>query len=154
MSGTAPAGEHYIAMMYRSPAGCGGQGGRCMPDFHFLRKDSNNLWSQKLGEAPVTNVDRAGKPITNPEAVAKDGGYDQFCGYFKVDPDRMRVGTFKVPDGVSVGLNRWKSKGFHVEVVPLPYNANVDGEDFYAAQERMSQLQKNGNRRLLRGSAL
>lgn len=35
MSGQ-PAKGHYIALMYRSPAGCANQA-RCTPDFHFLR---------------------------------------------------------------------------------------------------------------------
>jgi len=148
-----PAVGHYVALMYRSSEGCGG-GPRCMPDFHFLRKDSNGFWSQKLGEAPVTNLDRSGNTISNPEAVAKDGGYDQFCGYFKVVPNQMRVGTVKVPDGVSVGLNRWQSKGFKVQVTPLPYSA-LDGENYYAQQERLQQQQRGsqqqGGRKLLRG---
>jgi hypothetical protein len=147
-----PTVGHYVALMYRSAQGCGGGAGgpRCMPDFHFLRKDSDGFWSQKLGEAPVTNLDRAGQRITNPEAVAKDGGYDEFCGYFKVVPKQMKVGTVKVPDGVSVGLARWQSKGFNVELSPLPYS-QIDGENFYAQMERLSQQQR-GHRRLLRGS--
>jgi hypothetical protein len=38
-----------------------------MPDFHFLRRDMGGTWSQKTGEAPVTNRDADGKIIKDPQ---------------------------------------------------------------------------------------
>lgn len=50
-----PTSGHYIAAFLRPQSSC--NFARCMPDFHFLRKDSNGLWSGKGGEAPATNRD-------------------------------------------------------------------------------------------------
>lgn len=72
-----PASGHYIAMMLRPQNSC--NFARCQPDFHFLRKDSNGLWSQKAGEAPATNRDARGALIKDPQAATLQGSYTDFC---------------------------------------------------------------------------
>lgn len=136
-----PKEGHYISLMFRSEKACAGSA-RCSLDFHFLRKDSNGFWSQKLGEAPVTNTDSKGNTITSPKTVAADGGYDHFCGYFHVVPGKMKVGKVQVPDGVSMGINRWKNKGLTIKAEPLPYNDQVDGTNYYVQMERLQQQQR------------
>lgn len=42
-----------------------------MPDFHFARRDAVGAWSQKVGEAPATDRDSAGRPITDPEVSGR-----------------------------------------------------------------------------------
>ncbi len=59
-------------------------------DFHYLRQDSNGLWSQKSGAREVTDRDAAGAKIVNPENAyryyARKGpsdtelNYSEFCG--------------------------------------------------------------------------
>lgn len=68
----APTG-HYIAMMMRPQSSC--NFARCQPDFHFMRKDSNGLWSHKAGEAPAANKDSNGALIKDPKAAKISGQY-------------------------------------------------------------------------------
>jgi hypothetical protein len=60
-------------------------------DYHFLRQDSNMLWSHKAGARPVKNVDAAKSTIWDPQAAfldyEGDGGslnYSVFCAYLCV----------------------------------------------------------------------
>lgn len=76
MNGQPPKGQ-YIAMMLRPITSC--NFARCQPDFHFLRKDSNGLWSQKAGEAPATNRDAQNQLIKDPQAAKLQGSYTDFC---------------------------------------------------------------------------
>lgn len=65
-------------------------------DYHFLRQDSNGMFSQKSGAMPVKNVDAKGHKIfdvqlANHNFTRKDNdplNYDRFCGYFCVPRDR------------------------------------------------------------------
>jgi len=62
-------------------------------DYHFLRQDSNGLWSHKPGARKVTNLDASGKHIYDP-ALANhnwkaannnsDLDYNMFCSYMCV----------------------------------------------------------------------
>jgi hypothetical protein len=67
-------------------------------DYHWYRQDSNGLWSQKHGNAPVTNLDESGHLITNPETCNRDGtaagmpNYTDFCGYFYVPAGGIKTG--------------------------------------------------------------
>ncbi|MCX6952110.1 MAG: hypothetical protein NTV51_08075 [Verrucomicrobia bacterium] len=49
-------------------------------DFHWYRQDKVGCWSHKPGSTPVTNLDNAGNPITDPR-TANRGGYTTFCSY-------------------------------------------------------------------------
>jgi len=60
-------------------------------DYHFLRQDSNMLWSQKAGARPVKNVDAAGHTIWDPQLsylnyTSGDAtlNYSIFCAYLCV----------------------------------------------------------------------
>ena len=60
-------------------------------DYHFLRQDSNMLWSQKAGARPVKNVDAAGHTIWDPQLSYLDYSsgdsvlnYSIFCAYLCV----------------------------------------------------------------------
>ncbi|NOK18193.1 LamG domain-containing protein [Corallococcus carmarthensis] len=57
-------------------------------DYHWYRRDLNNLWTHKPGGTAATTLDNAGQPITDP-ATANRGLYTQFCGYFKVWSDSV-----------------------------------------------------------------
>ncbi|KAF8068265.1 Insoluble matrix shell protein 1 [Scenedesmus sp. PABB004] len=154
LSGSPGAG-HFIAAMLRPQSAC--NFARCQPDFHFLRKDANGLWSQKAGESPATNLDAQGQPIRDPQAAKLQGSYTQFCGYFAVEPSKMKVGTIAVPNLISRGLAKWKASGLAVSVEPLAYNAAVDAADaatdYAMLQQQQFALQRAGGRRLLAAAA-
>jgi hypothetical protein len=139
-----PPNGHYVAMMLRPQSSC--NFARCMPDYHFLRKDSNGLWSQKAGEAPATNRDAQGNLIKDPQGAKLQGSYTDFCGYYHVQPDKMKIGTIPVPNMVSRGVEKWKNKGLQVSVEPLAYNAEVDAADastdYAMLQQQMFALQR------------
>lgn len=52
-------------------------------DFHWYRRDDNNLWSHKPGRLSAINKDNSGKLIESPE-TADRGPYVHFCGYYRV----------------------------------------------------------------------
>lgn len=146
-----PASGHYIAMMLRPQSSC--NFARCQPDFHFVRKDANGLWSQKAGEAPATNKDAQGALIRDPQAAKLQGSYTQFCGYFHVEPAKMRIGTIPVPNMIGRGVDKWKSNGLAVSVEPLAYNEGVDAvdasADYAMLQQQQFALQRGGRKLLL-----
>ncbi len=54
-------------------------------DFHFMRQDSNGLWSHKSGENKPTDLDGSGNKITAPHNADRDLGvynYADMCGYY------------------------------------------------------------------------
>ena len=72
-------------------------------DYHFLRQDSNGLWSHKAGARPVKNVDALGHMIWDPQLANfnyyLDGGdlnYTMFCSYLCAP--RMK-GLYLLPGG-------------------------------------------------------
>ena len=56
---------HLVALLY-SPHD---DGVGWLGDYHWVRRDSLNSWSQKDGGDQVTNFDFAGQPITDPETA-------------------------------------------------------------------------------------
>ena len=51
-------------------------------NFHFVRYDSNGLWSQKIDwDSLPTNRDALGLYITNPETMATHGTFN-WLGYY------------------------------------------------------------------------
>ncbi|WIA11023.1 hypothetical protein OEZ85_011177 [Tetradesmus obliquus] len=146
-----PAAGHFIAMFLRPQSSC--NFARCQPDFHFLRKDANGLWSQKGGESPATNRDAQGQLIKDPQAAKLQGQYTQMCGYFRVEPAKMKIGTIPVPNIIKNGLNKWRSKNLQVSVEPLQYNAEVDAADaatdYAMLQQQMFALQRSGRKLLV-----
>lgn len=138
--GPVPSDGHYIALFYRPQWSC--NFARCAPDFHFMRRDSGGAWSQKQGEAPVTDKDDAGKLITDPEAATLQGGYTEFCGYFHMDPSKLHIGTDRTPDRVNNIVQRWRDAGLAVRVTPLPYNPSTDDVDEVQAAMDLMRLQR------------
>jgi len=72
-------------------------------DYHFLRQDSNMLWSHKAGARPVKNVDANGHLIWDPQLAnldyTNDGGdlnYTMFCSYMCVP---RKKNLFLLPGG-------------------------------------------------------
>lgn len=72
-------------------------------DYHFLRQDSNGMWSHKPGARKVTNLDASDKKIYDPALADynykknKNGylNYDNFCGYMcvpRITPIRIKTG--------------------------------------------------------------
>ena len=71
-------------------------------DYHFLRQDSNKLWSHKPGARKVTNLDASGKRIYDPALAdfnykGNNGylDYDTFCSYLcvpRIVPVRIKTG--------------------------------------------------------------
>ena len=74
-----PAVGHYVALILSD-----------YYDFHWLRKDSNGLWSHKPGSTPIINTDRNGNLIYDP-SIQKISFYDKFCGYFLVVPTNINI---------------------------------------------------------------
>jgi hypothetical protein len=69
---------HFKAMMVLDTGGP-------KTDFHYLRQDSNGLWSQKLGSGPATRLDASNKFITDPRRANLDYGvynYNTRCSAF------------------------------------------------------------------------
>ncbi len=53
-------------------------------DYHFFRYDqATGLWSHKLSNRPISNLDDAGQTIKNPR-LARSNNYTEFGGYFKI----------------------------------------------------------------------
>ena len=152
-------GGHYMAMWLRDTSDCEAANGkipRCMPDFHFARRDASGRWSHKAGDAPVSDKDLSGKPMTDPEKADLSAmGYGHFCGYYRVDPAKMKVaGTgMGSVDRVQIGLKQWRAAGLKVQVTPLAYDAATQAPDVAAAQRAAMEAQRaqrgGGSRRLL-----
>ena len=60
-------------------------------DYHFLRQDSNMLWSHKAGARPVKNIDAVGNTVWDPqlaylnyESAGGSLNYSVFCAYMCV----------------------------------------------------------------------
>jgi hypothetical protein len=59
-------------------------------DFHWYRRDANNMWSHKPGQTPARNVDNSGRVINAP-ATCDRGPYTIICGYYNNVPSRTRI---------------------------------------------------------------
>lgn len=59
-------------------------------DYHWYRKDKSGWWSHKPGPTAVTNLDNAGKAITDPRQAAR-GPYTQFCTFMIVKHGHIRI---------------------------------------------------------------
>lgn len=57
-------------------------------DYHWYRRDANGRWTHKPGRGDATEVDNAGKVITDPK-TADRGFYKDFCGYFRLWSDAV-----------------------------------------------------------------
>ena len=88
-------------------------------DYHFLRQDSNMLWSHKAGARPVKNIDSKGHLIWDPSLadlnyITDDGdlNYRVFCAYMCVP---RKKNLYLLPGGGSISpakpfRTRWSRK--------------------------------------------
>ena len=60
-------------------------------DYHFVRQDSDGMWSHKPGAMDVTTEDASGRPILRPDRALfiydkhkEPLRYTKFCGYYCV----------------------------------------------------------------------
>ena len=97
-------------------------------DYHFLRQDSNMLWSHKPGARKVTNRDATHKLIYDP-ALANYNyknsngylNYDTFCSYLcvpRISPVKLKVGG-----GNTINQTGGTTKTYKMVVL---YNRNND----------------------------
>lgn len=59
-------------------------------DFHWYRKGRDGSWSHKPGGTPVTNVDNAAQPISDPR-TADRGPYTDFCTFMVVMHGHVKI---------------------------------------------------------------
>jgi hypothetical protein len=59
-------------------------------DYHWYRRDNNNLWSHKPGQTPARNIDNSGRLIADPRNCDRRP-YITFCGFFHCIPARTRI---------------------------------------------------------------
>lgn len=59
-------------------------------DYHWYRKDTDNMWSHKPGQTPARNTDKSGKLIADPETCNR-GPYTVWCGYFHSIPGKTII---------------------------------------------------------------
>jgi hypothetical protein len=59
-------------------------------DYHWYRKGSNGWWSHKPGGSPVTNLDNAGKLISDPRN-ANRGPYTDWCTFMVVMHGHIKI---------------------------------------------------------------
>lgn len=59
-------------------------------DYHWYRRDNNQMWSHKPGQTAARNTDQSGRPISNPQMCDR-GPYANFCGWYHAIPSRTRI---------------------------------------------------------------
>ena len=61
-------------------------------DFNSYRQDRGGNWSYKAGATDVVNVDKSGKPITDPR-TSDNGDYKNFCGFMcvRANPNNVNI---------------------------------------------------------------
>lgn len=61
-------------------------------DYHWYRKNYDGTWSHKPGGTAVTNLDRKGNLIYDPESCDRTTGfpsYSEFVGFYQVNVSNM-----------------------------------------------------------------
>jgi hypothetical protein len=59
-------------------------------DYHWYRKHRNGLWTHKPGPDPITQLDNAGQPITDPRNADR-AEYTQLVGFFVVQHGHVKL---------------------------------------------------------------
>eukprot|EP01029_Cantina_marsupialis_P027869 TRINITY_DN774107_c0_g1_i1.p1 TRINITY_DN774107_c0_g1~~TRINITY_DN774107_c0_g1_i1.p1 ORF type:complete len:312 (-),score=66.21 TRINITY_DN774107_c0_g1_i1:250-1185(-) len=59
-------------------------------NFHWARKDTNELWSHKPGRTPIRTTDNSGRVIKDP-STADFRPWSEFCGYMHVIPSNVTI---------------------------------------------------------------
>jgi hypothetical protein len=81
-SDVTPAEGQIVALVISTTPG--------ILDYHWYRRDSNNMWSHKPGQTSVRNVDNSGKLISDPRTCDR-GPYNNFCGFFNSIPSKTTI---------------------------------------------------------------
>jgi len=92
-------------------------------DFHFWRLD-NGGWSSKPGMFLPRNTYRNGTTITDVEHPEAMGPYTEFCGYFEILPETLKVnGNGYYHSVIPERYIKWSSHGnvTTAAVAPLPF---------------------------------
>jgi hypothetical protein len=74
-----PEHGHYIALLIWPGT-----------NFHWVRLDSNGMWSHKPGGTEITNKDNNGESIKDP-ASQDFSPWSEFCGYFNTQPSKVNI---------------------------------------------------------------
>ena len=77
-----PAEGHIIALVVSTTPG--------FFDYHWYRRDSNNMWSHKPGSTRARNSDNSGRAISDPRSCDR-GPYNNFCGFYNCIPSRTTI---------------------------------------------------------------
>lgn len=85
------AGYYRIALFISK----GTRDGTSPNDYHWARQNRDGTWSHKFGDQNVTNIDFAGKPITDISKV--DFGSYKFAGFFLAPHGGIDVGPKAIP---------------------------------------------------------
>lgn len=75
----APPVGHYVALLIWKDY-----------NFHWVRLDSNGLWSHKPGGTPIKNIDNDGNKITDP-SKQDFSPWSIFCGYMLTVPSKITI---------------------------------------------------------------
>lgn len=59
-------------------------------DYHWYRLEDDGKWTHKIGGTIPSDLDFSGNPIYD-VLKADHGRYEDFCGYFCVDYERLKV---------------------------------------------------------------
>jgi len=82
-------------------------------DYHYYRKNDDNIWTHKPGYKPSTNLDSNNNFIFNPRKANRDYGgtlnYKNFCGYLCVPRDE-RIKRMAFLKRNRLGKSKSKSK--------------------------------------------
>lgn len=77
-----PAEGHIIALVVSTTPG--------FFDYHWYRRDINNMWSHKPGRTAARNTDNAGRLISDPRNCDR-GPYNNFCGFYNSIPSKTTI---------------------------------------------------------------
>jgi hypothetical protein len=59
-------------------------------NFHWIRLDSNGLWSHKPGGTKISNIDNLGNYIKD-SSKQDFSPWSEFCGYFSTVPSKINI---------------------------------------------------------------
>ena len=74
-----PSEGHYLALLIWPET-----------NFHWVRLDSNGMWSHKPGGSAIQNTDNDGNLIHDP-STQNFSPWTQFCGYFLTTPSKINI---------------------------------------------------------------
>jgi hypothetical protein len=120
-------------------------------DYHFLRQDTNGMWSHKPGAMEVTTLDASDRPILRPDRALfsykskKDPlKYTKFCGYYCVPRGKS---LYLMADPRQDGGKYLMQKGGEI----WPNSLDVSSVSRQSSRYRQTRRKSRGVSRRLRG---